>query len=138
MNGIEITNQINRMNEQIYLGGEYQIVSSDMYFFEKYTAALPKFVLENTAEEVLGHDWKNKDYKDAKDVIHNFITRMKKKDLDLDSINEPVLFGFVIDKGSIHRFPELVLLREIIFNHSLAEFDQLKKTNKIKIKSLTN
>ena len=107
-----------RMKQSIYLGGEYQIISSDMYFFEKYNDALPKFILDDTAEKVLGKNW------------------WTNKEMDLEKIDDLIVYGKIKENGSPFLFPEIILFREIIFNQTLDEFDHQLKTNQIKIKNL--
>lgn len=125
-----------RIKQSIYLGGTYQVISSDMYFFEKYNDALPKFILDETASNVLGKKWISNEKLDQSQVITNFKSRMKTKEMDLEKIDDLIVYGKIKENGSPFLFPEIMLLSEIIFNHTLEEFDELKKTNKIKIKNL--
>ena len=125
-----------RMKQSIYLGGEYQIISSDMYFFEKYNDALPKFILDDTAEKVLGKNWWTNKELDQSQVITSFKSRMKIKEMDLEKIDDLIVYGKIKENGSPFLFPEIILFREIIFNQTLDEFDHQLKTNQIKIKNL--
>jgi hypothetical protein len=64
--------------------------------------------------------------------------RLKSQGKTLESVNEPILYGKIKQKGSVFLLAELVLLSEIAFCKSLAEFDELKKYNKIKELTIKN
>lgn len=119
-------------NKQIFLGGEYLIVSmDDLYWSEKYEG-VPTFVLEDTAENVLGKNWQE----DQRPIVKVFRKRMFWKNKKIKEIKEPVLYGKCKDPNSPFRFSELVLLSEIAFMKTLDEFNEQMKFNKIKIKKL--
>jgi len=92
------------------------------------------FILEGTAEQVLGNEWKST----TRLTTQNLFNRLASQGKDLDTINEPVLYGKIKQKGSVFLLAELVLLSEIAFCKSLAEYDQLKKYNKIKELKIKN
>jgi hypothetical protein len=120
------------MKHTLFLGGEYIVISSDNYFFEKYKEIVPTFQLENTADHVLGSNWKTMN----RPIVNVFRDRLFKSfDLELDQIHKDdvVLYGKVYENNKSFRLSELVLLSEIAFNKSLDQFDKLKKENKIKI-----
>lgn len=117
----------------IYLGGEYLVISNNYYFLKKYDMPAT-FILEGTAEQVLGNEWKST----TRLTTQNLFNRLASQGKDLDTINEPVLYGKIKQKGSVFLLAELVLLSEIAFCKSLAEYDQLKKYNKIKELKIKN
>jgi len=122
-----------RRNFQIFLNGQYKVTSTDMYFWEKYNEAIPLFHLHGTAKSVLGKNWK-KDQNTK--VIQDFFHRMKKKDLDVYEIDQPILFGKIECSSSPFRFAEIVLFDEIKSTYSVSEFQDLVKKKKITIQKV--
>jgi hypothetical protein len=117
----------------VYLGGEYLLISNHYYFLKKYDTPTT-FILEGTAEQVLGDDWSST----SRITTINLTNRLKSQGKTLESVNEPILYGKIKQKGSVFLLAELVLLSEIAFCKSLAEFDELKKYNKIKELTIKN
>ena len=116
----------------LYLNGEYLFTPiNDPIFSQKYKGQTT-FILEDTAENVLGENWKT----DQRPIIKVFRQRMFWKDKKIDDITEPILYGKIKEVGSVFALSELVLFSEIAFNKSLDEFEKLKKEKRILIKKL--
>ena len=108
-----------------FIKGEHQLLNQDEV--EK---------LKINIEKVLGKNWwKNKEL-DQSQVITSFKSRMKRKEMDIEKIDDLIVYGKIKETGSPFLFPEIILFREIIFNQTLDEFDHQLKTNQIKIKNL--
>ena len=120
-----------RHTETFYLGGEYLVVSNAEYFKHKFQG-VPQFYLEDTVENVLGDDWTEM----QRPIVKQFRSRMFWENKKIEEIQEPILYGKIMDDGSPFRLAELVLGSEIAFNKTVSEVDELLKFNKLKIKKL--
>jgi hypothetical protein len=123
---------MNKRYYTLFLNGEYLFTSvNDPIFSEKYKGQTT-FFLEDTAENVLGENWKT----DQRPIIKVFRQRMFWKEQKIDDIKEPVLYGKIKEFGSPFALSELVLFSEIAFDKSLEEFEKLKKEKRILIKKI--
>ena len=120
-----------RHRETFYLGGDYLLITRCDYFKNKYSG-VPQFCLEDTVDVVLGDDWSELQIP----IVEQFRNRMFWENKKIEQINEPILYGKMMDEGSPFRLAEIVLGSEIAFGKTIAEVDKLLKCNKLKIKKL--
>ena len=117
--------------KSIYIGCEYLLLSDD-YFDSKYGHDPLSFIPENSAEIVLGNDWRQS----QQPIVKEFRRRMFWKGIKIYNIAEPIIYGKIKEQGSPFQISELVLLSEIALNKSIEEVEKLTKLNKIKLKRL--
>jgi len=127
-----------KCKETIYLNAEYKVISKSPMIQKKY-GNNPKFLLEDTADVVLGKKWlgtypKAWDF-DRRPIVVTFLARMSAQGIE-DFKNETILYGKLYDTISPFGISELFLLKELQLEHSVVEFDNLLTKDKIKIKEL--
>jgi hypothetical protein len=112
------------MENTLYLGAEYLIVSKCELLNQKYE--LPcDYLLKDSVTNVLGDNWI-----ESESSLF-FIQRLKYQGIEPHQINEPVLYGKLIEKGGVIMFHELLLLSEVVINYTLKEYDWLIKNKRI-------
>tara|TARA_R100001443_G_scaffold115293_2_gene132734 strand:- start:2672 stop:3067 length:396 start_codon:yes stop_codon:yes gene_type:complete len=129
------------VNKEIYLNGDYIVVSGSKYISNKF-GHNARVVVEDTADVVLGGDWlgdypKKHNYKRLP-IIVNFLSRMSMRGIH-DFKNEIVVYGkcYPTDQRSNYfGLSELFLISELSLVYDIKELKRLIKLNKIKIKTL--
>ena len=127
-----------KCNETIYLNAEYKVISKSPMIQKQYNNK-PKFLLVDTADVVFGKKWLGK-YPKARDfdrrpIVVNFLARMSAQGIE-NFKNETIVFGKLYETIAPFGISELFLWRELEMQHSVGEFQNLLKKNKIKIKKL--
>lgn len=127
-----------KYKETIYLNGEYNVITNSPMIQKNY-GDNPKFLLENTADVVLGKKWLGNyphsfDF-DKRKIVVNFLSRMSAQGIE-NLKDEIVVCGKLYDTLSPFGINKLFLLRELEFQKSIKELDELLTKCKIKIKQL--
>lgn len=113
----------------VYINAEYIIRTSSLYFTKKYNESNVKFLVEDSAENVLGNNWLSL----RRPVVTQFLARMATNNVfNFDS--ELVLYGKCYTSHRGFNLAELVLYKEISLDYTVDQFQEL--INKSKIKEL--
>ena len=104
----------------LYIDAEYLVITDC------------NFILEDTALNVLGEDWMESE----QPIVKNLRDRLFTQNKTFSNFDDPVLYGKIIDRGSVFQIAELMLLSEIILNKSIQEMDKLINNNFVKIKNI--
>lgn len=125
----------------IYLNAKFIVRDNSDYIVEKY-GRNPKFILEDTAEVVLGKKWlgdfPDKWNFDKRPIVLNFLARMSNRELN-DLSHYTIVYGKVApQKQRNHYFAlsELFLYRDLELDYDIRDFKNAIKLNQIKIKTL--
>ena len=112
------------MTDTLYLHARYLITSQCEMLKSKFE--LPcDFLVKDVVSNVLGENWI------AHEDASFFINRMNRQGKDPCLLNEPVIYGKVIENGEVIMLNDLLLFSEIVINYTLKEYDDLIKSKKI-------
>tara|TARA_B100001094_G_scaffold333070_2_gene408332 strand:- start:3224 stop:3607 length:384 start_codon:yes stop_codon:yes gene_type:complete len=125
----------------IYLNAKYIVKDDSDFIIDKY-GRNPSFILDDTANAVLGKKWlgdfPDKWNFDRRPIVLNFLARMSNRELN-DLKNYIIVYGKVVPKNQEKHYfglAELFLFRDLELEYDIKEFRRLIKKNQIKIKTL--